>query len=88
MSNEISLTEVNPIVYILLPAYNEEESIRIRMTNIHNLLARKKIEHLMVIVNDGSTDNMKKVVQELADQMPVRLLNHDTNKGVGGRGII
>lgn len=60
-------------VAIIIPAYNEEKSIRD--------IVKKTLEHSLhvIVVNDGSTD---KTVEKLID-LPITLLNNATNKGKG-----
>jgi dolichol-phosphate mannosyltransferase len=37
----------------------------------------------LVVVNDGSTDGTKELVESYAKRFPITLLNHDANKNVG-----
>jgi len=68
------------IVSIVVPAYNEEETIA---DCINSLLAidfeRKRYE--IIIVNDGSNDNTSKIAKAFEQKMQVRLLDNMPNKG-------
>ena len=47
------------MIYIVLPAYNEEPNIKIILEELYELWKKKlkKYQLLIVIVDDGSTDN-------------------------------
>jgi glycosyltransferase involved in cell wall biosynthesis len=57
-----------------IPAYNEEENIATLIIEL------KKISELIIICNDGSTDNTSKIAAELG----VIVINHEKNLGYGG----
>jgi cellulose synthase/poly-beta-1,6-N-acetylglucosamine synthase-like glycosyltransferase len=75
----------HPFFTAIVPAYNEQESI---VETIKSLVAlkypRDKVE--ILVINDGSTDNTKKVVEDYLQQNPqikhVKLIN----KKNGGKG--
>ena len=60
-------------IYILVPAFNESEVIREILSNLLNYFSN------VIVVNDGSTDNIKEVVKDL----DIILINHEINLGVG-----
>lgn len=72
---------------IFFPAYNEAGSIADTISNAVSV-AQKVVEHdnyEIIIVNDGSTDNLIEVVQKLVDQNnKIKLITHGTNQGYGG----
>jgi dolichol-phosphate mannosyltransferase len=71
-------------VYIVLPAYNEEESIGSLLGKIQFSMEETNIENYQVIiVNDGSTDNTKNIIEEYKKNIPVLLINHEVNQGLG-----
>jgi glycosyltransferase involved in cell wall biosynthesis len=57
--------EALPRITVLLPVYNGGKYIR---TAIHSILAQTHEDFELLIVDDGSTDNTKKVVGEFSDQ--------------------
>ena len=65
---------------MIIPAYNEEESIFDTVTSILNY--RKKVDFDLdyVVINDGSTDKTKQILEE-NDFNAVHLV---MNLGIGG----
>lgn len=62
---------------IIIPAYNEAEAIGPTLRKLSGMTF--PIEHEIIIVDDGSTDDTYKVCSEF----PVILLKHSVNKGYG-----
>tara|TARA_B100000780_G_scaffold271914_1_gene233366 strand:+ start:438 stop:662 length:225 start_codon:yes stop_codon:yes gene_type:complete len=56
-----------------VPAFNESEVIREILCNLLNYFSN------VMVVDDGSTDNIKEVVKDL----DIILINHEINLGVG-----
>lgn len=69
---------------IVIPAYNEEESIAETIHEIEQTLHQIKIDHEVFVVNDNSKDNTEKVLEELSKVYPT--LRYETNKGPNGFG--
>ncbi len=58
----VSYTGLEPPISVLVPAYNEEQTI---VTTIYSLLQLEYPEHEIVVINDGSTDDtLECLVQE------------------------
>jgi dolichol-phosphate mannosyltransferase len=55
---------------VLIPAHNEEKCIRGTILEIYNLLREKGVAHEVLVVDDNSTDSTKKVLDELAREVP------------------
>ena len=70
---------------IVIPAYNEEKFI----IKILDTIKKAEIDNVskeIVIVNDCSTDNTKKLVEGFIaknTQEDIRLINHEKNQGKG-----
>ena len=81
------------MIFILLPAYNEELNILNLLQNIQNYwISDIKNENLkVVVVNDGSTDktdekieNFKKnIIEKNFNNFAIINLKHTKNKGLG-----
>jgi len=64
-------------IMVLIPAYNEEKNI----TSVINETKQNLPETHIVVVNDGSTDNTRKILEEIKD---ITVLHHPFNVGIGG----
>ncbi len=71
------------MIYFLMPAYNEETEIGPRLRNISALMAQKGFSFRIWVVNDGSKDQTVKIVEEISGEIPVQLIHHDQNRGIG-----
>jgi len=76
---------------IVIPAYNEAQRLPKTLKKILPYLAKKKIEHEIIIVDDASKDNTSKLVRSfILENTQIRLLSNRKNRGKGGsirRGI-
>lgn len=69
---------------IVIPAYNEEESIAETVTSLYSTLLKYKIDHEILVVNDNSKDNTIDCLTELKVTVPT--LVYYTNPGPNGFG--
>ncbi|AFQ43104.1 glycosyltransferase [Desulfosporosinus meridiei] len=70
------------MLYIVLPAYNEDQALAELLEDIRTNCAQ--IPHQIVIVNDGSTDRTFDIVQQYTqDYNNIHGVNHEQNKGLG-----
>ena len=71
-------------LYVVLPAYNEEASLGKLLDRIGYHLYNAGIDHYEVlVVNDGSRDRTAQILEEYQEKMPLRVLTHEVNKGLG-----
>lgn len=68
------------MIFVLLPAYNEEKNISQLIEDIRETLIKETFT--IVVVNDGSTDNTQSLVEQKS-LLPCTLLNHSRNLGLG-----
>ena len=66
---------------IVIPCYNEAKDITSNVNKVKNYLNDKKIDHELILVNDGSKDNTKEVIEAIPG---VVALSYDKNRGKGG----
>ena len=64
---------------IVIPVYNEAETAR----QVVEVIQQTPIEHELVIVDDGSSDNTYESLKHLESQANVRVLRHPENRGKG-----
>ncbi|MBI5116596.1 glycosyltransferase family 2 protein [Candidatus Poribacteria bacterium] len=75
---------MNPYVSVVIPAFNEEASIRPTSTLIANKLEALRVPFEIIIVNDGSTDHTRAIAEEMAQaDARIRPINHERNLGPG-----
>ena len=77
--NRTFIKSDNPNISVVIPVYNSQNIIKPVIRSIQN----QNITNLeIVLVNDFSTDNSKKVIEELQKEDPrIRLLNNKKNMG-------
>ena len=68
---------------MVLPAYNEEANIGGLLRRIRETMEEEGIAFSVIVVDDGSRDRTAAIVEEHAREMPVLLLRHDRNQGLG-----
>lgn len=69
---------------IVIPAYNEEESISETIDQIEEAFSKVNIEHEIFVVNDNSKDQTAAVLENLMLKYPA--LKYETNLGPNGFG--
>lgn len=72
-----------PVLFILLPAYNEEDAIGPLCEKIHAVMSDAGIRYQIVAVNDGSRDRTGERLEDLAKRFPVHVITHRRNRGLG-----
>jgi dolichol-phosphate mannosyltransferase len=71
------------MIYFLVPAYNEEAEIEFRLKRIAGLMSEKGFPFEIWVVNDGSLDQTASIVQAVSREIPVQMIQHEVNQGVG-----
>ncbi len=66
---------------IIIPVFNEERTIKELINRVLRVPLPYKIEKEIIVVNDGSTDNTYKILQEFTDN--IKLIAHEENRGKG-----
>jgi dolichol-phosphate mannosyltransferase len=69
---------------IVIPAYNEAESIGETIEELVSVLSQKPIDYEILVVNDNSKDNTLEVLEAL--KLKYNSLNYVTNNGPNGFG--
>jgi dolichol-phosphate mannosyltransferase len=68
---------------IIIPAHNEEGSIRSTVMELVQALSTEKIEYEILVVNDNSSDSTEQILAELSQQLNVRYVNNEPPNGFG-----
>lgn len=70
-------------IYVVLPAYNEEESLPNLLTRFEETAARTNTDFRIIVVNDGSTDGTHDLVAGRDSPLDLTLIDHPQNRGLG-----
>lgn len=71
---------------VVIPAYNEERTIKKLISNVIKVQLIKDIEKEIIIVNDASTDNTKNIIQSIMSEnqdVDISYLEFKVNQGKG-----
>ncbi len=71
------------MIYILLPAYNEEIALPRLVKKFDDTLRWESEPYKIIVFDDGSADRTVAVAEDLAKQYPLEVLKHQRNKGLG-----
>lgn len=69
------------MIYVILPAYNEEAALESLIQSIIKKLGSTNCR--IVVINDGSTDTTARVLDTIATEHPINIVTHDRNLGLG-----
>jgi len=82
--NEATKLEKKHKLSIIIPVYNEEAKISIILSQIKQILADTSLEYEIIIINDGSTDDTERIVQEIKkSDAYIKLISYRDNMGKG-----
>lgn len=75
-----------PGLSVFFPAYNDAGTIASLVISAVKVAASLTPDYEVIVVNDGSTDDTAKILDELATIYPdhVRIVHHPKNRGYGG----
>ena len=69
------------MIWILLPAYNEQRDLPRLLEKMEKALAG--VDYRLVVVNDGSTDNTSEILERYAGNLKLDIVGHPINRGLG-----
>jgi glycosyltransferase involved in cell wall biosynthesis len=71
-----------PLISVIIPAYNAEKYID---ASIQSILKQSHQHFEIIIIDDGSTDNTWKIIQQYGEHDDrIRTYRNDANVGIGG----
>ena len=71
------------MIVVLLPAYNEEESLPRLLPKIKSTLDSTGERYQIITCDDGSCDRTRSLLEEYARTMPLEIIRHRINRGLG-----
>lgn len=71
------------MIIILLPAFNEEESLPTLMPKIKQTMGTMGEDYRVLVCDDGSTDTTAKMLSNFSQDMPLEVISHKINRGLG-----
>ncbi len=77
-----------PSLTIIIPAYNEERSLQTFLPEVINFCKQKSYK--LIVINDGSTDQTKKILATYSGESLLKVLHNKLNAGYGAaikRGV-
>jgi dolichol-phosphate mannosyltransferase len=70
-------------VAFVLPAYNEERDLPALLERISTTMEGQPFSYRIIIVDDGSRDLTPQIAKAAAQYMPIKLIQHEVNGGLG-----
>lgn len=71
------------MIYLVLPAYNEEKDLGALLERVTVALPTEKISYRVLLVNDGSEDGTLELAKRMTERLPLELIDHGFNRGLG-----
>ena len=71
------------MILVLLPAYNEEESLPRLIPKLQAMLTEMGEVYKILVCNDGSKDRTQALLEEYAASIPLEIIRHKINRGLG-----
>lgn len=71
------------LVWVILPAFNEEGALKRMLPKIHDSFKVMKQEYRVVVVNDGSYDDTAGVLKSFSQSYKIDVITHSINRGLG-----
>jgi dolichol-phosphate mannosyltransferase len=71
------------LIVILLPAFNEEESLPRLIPKLKSTLESFGEGYKIIVCNDGSRDNTQRHLEAFSSALPLEVIQHKINRGLG-----
>lgn len=70
-------------VWLVLPAYDEEASLPPLLAEVERRFAELPVPYRVVVVDDGSRDRTLEIAREWGGRIPLDVVRHEVNQGLG-----
>lgn len=80
------LKRINKKIIVVLPCYNEEDNLVPLIERYENnfvQLLNLGFQREYIVVDDGSTDESPQILKELMSKIPLTVITHSPNQGLG-----
>lgn len=81
MNNNRSYPDI--IIHVVLPCFNEEANLERLIIRIDESMHYARWQYRCLIVDDGSTDGTREIVERLRKSYPITAIYHPVNRGLG-----
>ena len=71
------------MIVSIIPVYNEEADIKSLLEKTRAKMAEMGEEYCLLVVDDGSTDGTRRILDDYRSRMPIEIIFHPKNMGVG-----
>jgi dolichol-phosphate mannosyltransferase len=71
------------VIVVLLPAYNEEQSLPGLLPKIAAVLGAESVTYRVLVCNDGSRDRTGELLARYGRELPLEVIPHKINRGLG-----
>ena len=71
------------MILVLLPAFNEEMSLPFLIPALKEAMNDQQEDYQILVCDDGSTDNTLSLLDNYAQELPLKVINHPINRGLG-----
>jgi dolichol-phosphate mannosyltransferase len=70
------------MLFVVIPVYDESSQIQDVLNQLETVLNRLNTDYLIVMIDDGSSDESAGIIRRNQIHLPLVLLQHETNRGV------
>jgi dolichol-phosphate mannosyltransferase len=71
------------MVYFLIPAFDEAATVGLLLYKVRQVMREVRRDYLAVVLDDGSSDQTGEVAERYRRFLPVKVLRHAENRGLG-----